>query len=95
VELRRTDVAGIAHLLQLVKISSDEYYADYESNNSSHMGGSERKAPISVKQTEFLLKQFTKRMGSPTLVPSTTGRKCRWLGVWKRSIGPLFWDRAV
>jgi len=63
VELSRRDVAGIAGLPPVPEISYDEYDADYESHNSSYMGGAKGKAPISLNQTEFSLKQFAKRMG--------------------------------
>jgi hypothetical protein len=64
-EPRRTDVAEIANLPPLPEISYDEFDADYESDNSSHLAGAEGKAPTSLKQMEFSLKQFAKRMGQP------------------------------
>jgi len=33
--------------------------------------------------------------GSPTLLHSTSGRKYGWLGVSRRSMGPLSWERTV
>jgi len=36
-----------------------------------------------------------KEWGSPTLVPSTNGRKYGWLGFWRRNIGQLSRDRTV
>ena len=109
-EPRRTDVAGIADLPPLPDISYDEFDADYESDDSSDLGGAEGKAPISLKQTEFSLKQFAKRMGQPN---SSAFNK--WKKVWvagfhekkHRSIipgqnrlkqqrdGPLRWEMAV
>jgi len=59
----RTDVAGIADLSQLPEIFYDQYDADYESDNLSDLGGAQGIAPISLKQTEFSLKQFAKMMG--------------------------------
>jgi hypothetical protein len=50
-------------LPSLTEISYDELDADAESDDSSDLGGAEGKAPISLKQTEFTLKQFAKRMG--------------------------------
>jgi hypothetical protein len=41
------------------------------------LGGAEGKAPISLKQTEFSLKQFAKRMGQPNF--STFNK---WKKVW-------------
>jgi hypothetical protein len=58
----RTDIADLP-LLQ--EISYDELDADYESDDTSHLGRAEGKAPISLKQTEFTLKQFAKSMGQP------------------------------
>jgi len=46
----------------LPEISYDEYDADDESDNSSDLGSAEGKPPVSLKQTEFSLKQFAKRM---------------------------------
>jgi hypothetical protein len=74
------------------------------------LGGAEGKAPISLKQTEFSMKQFAKRMGQPNF--STFNK---WKKVWvagfvenqHRSIlqeqnrlkqlsnGPLHWEMAV
>jgi len=49
----------------LPEISYGKFDADYESDDSSELGGAEGKAPTSLKQTEFSLKQFAKRMGQP------------------------------
>jgi len=43
-------------------MSYDEYDAADESDDMSDLGGAEGKPPISLKQTEFSLKQFAKRM---------------------------------
>jgi hypothetical protein len=91
----RTDVAGIADLPPLPEIAYDEFDADYESDDSLYLGGDEGKAPTSLKHTEFSLKQFAKKMGSPTLVHSTSGRKYGWLGYSRRSIGQLSRYRTV
>jgi len=53
-------VAGIVDLPLLPEISYDEFDTDAESDDLSDLGGAEGKAPISLKQTEFSLKQFTK-----------------------------------
>ena len=79
-EPRRTDIAGIANMLPLPEISYDEYDADYESNDSSDLGGANDTATISMKQMEFSLKPFGKGWGSPALLPSTSGREYGWLG---------------
>jgi hypothetical protein len=61
----RTDVGRINDLPPLQVISYDEYNAEYESNDSLDWGAAEGKAPISMKQREFSLKQFAKRMEQP------------------------------
>ena len=67
VEPWRTDDARISNLPPLSTISYDEYDERYGSNNSSNLGRAEGKVPISLKQTEFSLKQFGKRMRQPIL----------------------------
>jgi hypothetical protein len=106
----RTDVAGLADWTPLPEITYDEFDGDYESDDSSDLGGAEGKASISLKQTEFSLKQFAKRMRQPDF--STFNK---WKKVWvagfpekkHRSIilgqnhlnqqrdGPLPWEMAV
>jgi len=44
-------------------MSHDEYDAADESDDTSDLGGAEGTPPISLKQTEFSLKLFAKRMG--------------------------------
>jgi len=44
-------------------MSCDKYDAADETDDLSDVGGVEGKPPISLKQTEFSLKQFAKRMG--------------------------------
>jgi len=110
-EPRRTDVAGIADLPPLPEISYDQYDAEYESDDLSDLGGAEGKAPISLMQTEFSLKQFAKRMGQPKLSAFNKGNLKVWvagfLEMKHRSIirgqnrlkqlrnGPLHWESAV
>jgi len=50
-EARTTEVAGIADLPPLPEVFYDEYDADYESDDSSDLGGAECTAPIGSKQT--------------------------------------------
>jgi hypothetical protein len=103
-------VAGIADLPPLPEISCDEFDADAESDDSSDLGGDEGKAPISLKQTEFSLKQFGKRMGQPNFSAFN-----KWKKVWVAGFlekkhwsiipgqnclklmrnGPLRWEMAV
>jgi hypothetical protein len=64
VESRRTDVVGIVKLSPLPDISYDKFDVEYQSNVSSDFGGVERKAPTSLKQTEFSLKQCAKKNGA-------------------------------
>jgi len=58
-------------------MSYDVYDADDESDDSSHLGGEEGKPPISLKQTEFSLKQFAKRMGQANYSAFN-----KWKKVW-------------
>jgi len=108
-EPRSADVAGIADLPPLPEILYAEFNADYESNNSSDLGGTKGKAPISLKQTEFSLKQFAKRMGQPNFSMFNKRKKVLVAGFLKKkhwSIipgqnrlnqlrdGPLHWETA-
>jgi len=109
-EPRRTNVAGIADLPPLPEISYDQYDAEYESDDSSDLGWAEGKASISLKQTEFSLKQFAKRMGQPNFSAFNKWKKVWVAGVLEKrhwsSIqgqnrlkqlrnGPLHWEMAV
>jgi hypothetical protein len=47
----------------LPEISYDKYDKDEENDDLLDLGGAEGKLPVSLKQTEFSLKQFAKRMG--------------------------------
>jgi len=106
----RTDVAGIADLPPLLEILYDESDADYESNDSSDLGGADGKAPISSTLTEFSLKQFAKRMGQPNFSTFDKWKKIWVAGclekkdqsiMWGQNRlkqlgdGPLHWEIAV
>jgi len=58
-------MAGIADLPPLPEISYAEFDAGAESDDFSDLGAAEGNASISLKQTEFSLKQFSKKMGQP------------------------------
>jgi hypothetical protein len=77
-------VAAIAHLPPLPEISYDEFDADAESDDSSDLGGAEGKAPISLKQTEFSLKQFAQRMGQPNFSAFNKWKKVWMAGFFKK-----------
>jgi hypothetical protein len=62
-----TDVAAIVDMPSLPDMSYDEYDAVDESQDSSDLGGAEGKPPISLKQTEFSLKHFARKMGQPNI----------------------------
>jgi len=105
-----TDVARIAELPPLPELSYDEYDADDESNDSSDLCGANGIPPVSLKQTEFSLKKFAKRMGQANYSAFN-----KWKKVWvagflekkHRSIirgqnrfkqvrdEPLHWETAV
>jgi hypothetical protein len=70
-------VAGIVGFPPLPDISYDEFDADAESDDSSDLGGPEGKTPISLKQTEFSLKQFANRMGQTNFSAFN-----KWKKVW-------------
>jgi len=106
----KTDVAGIADLPPLPEMFYDGYDAADESHNSSDLGGAEGKPPISLKQMEFSLKQFAKRMGQPNFSAFNKWKKVWVVGFFKKkhqSIirgqyrlkqvrdGPLHWEMAV
>ena len=61
-------MAGIVNLPPLPEIAHDEFDADAESDDLLDLGGAEGKAPMCLKQTEFSLKQFGKRIGQPNFV---------------------------
>jgi hypothetical protein len=107
---RWTAVARFADLPPLPEIPYDEFDADYESGDSSDLGGAQSKAPISLKQMEFSLKQFAKRMRQPNCSGFNKWKKVWVAGILEkkyRSIipgqnrlqqqrdGPLQWNMAV
>jgi len=109
-EPRKTDVAGIADLPLLPEMSCDEYDAANESDDSSDWGSAEGKPLISLKQTEFSLKQFANRMGQANYSASNKWEKVCVAGFLEkrhRSIirgqnrlkqfrdGPRHWETAV
>jgi len=90
-ELRRTDIEGIADWPPLPDIAYDEFDSDYESDDSSDLGWAEGKAPISLEQTEFSLKQFARRMGQPNFSAYNKWKKvwgAGFLGTMHRSMIP-------
>jgi len=68
---------GLPICLHYQRFPIAEYDADYESNNSSDLGGAKGKAPISLKQMEFSLKQFAKTMRQPNFSACN-----KWKKVW-------------
>jgi hypothetical protein len=70
-------VAVIGDLPPLPDISDDKFDTDAESEYLSYLSGAEGKAPISLKRTEFSLKQFVKRMGQPNVSAIN-----KWKNVW-------------
>jgi len=61
------------------------YDAADESHNSSDLGGAESKPPISLKQTEFSLKQFAKRTGQPNFSAFSKWKKVWVVGFLKKN----------
>ena len=74
---QRTDVAGIANFPSLPECSCDEYCPDYESDNSSDLGGADGTTSTSLKRTEFSLKHVAKTMGQPNFSAFN-----KWKKVW-------------
>jgi len=100
----------MADLPPLPEISYNKYDADDESDDLLNLGGAEGKPPVSLKQTEFSLKQFAKRMGQANYSAFN-----KWKKVWVAGFlekkhwfiirgqnrlkqlrdGPLHWETAV
>jgi len=57
---------------------------DAENDDSSDLGGAEGKAPISLKQTEFSLKQFAKWMRQPNFSAFNKWKKVWVAGFFKK-----------
>jgi len=109
VERRMTDVAGSVDLHPSSEISYDKFDEDNQSNNSSDLGRAKGNAPISLKQTQFSLKEFPKGKGQPNFC-AFNKRKKGWVAGFLqkkyRSIflgqnrlnqqqsGPLNWEMA-
>jgi hypothetical protein len=56
-------------------MSYDEYDAADGSDDLSDLGSAEAKPPISLKQMQFSLKQFAKRMRQPNSGAFNKGKK--------------------
>jgi hypothetical protein len=89
-EPRKRDVAGIADLPPLPEMSYDEYHAADESDDCLDSG----KPPLSLKQTEFSLKQFAKRMGQLNFGTFQKWKKVWVAGFLRRSFGPVSGGRT-
>ena len=61
----------------MLEISYDNYDADDVSDDPSDLGGGEGNPPISLKQNEFSLKQFAKRMAQANFNEFN-----KWKKVW-------------
>jgi len=92
-EPRRTDAQEIGKFSPLLGISYDQYDADHESDDSSDSGGAESKASISLKQTEFSLKQFAKRMGQPKFSTFNKWKKVWVAGFLEKKHRSIFWGQ--
>jgi hypothetical protein len=110
VEPRKTHAADIWDLPPLPEMSYDEYDAADESYDLSDLGTGEGIPPISLKQTEFSLKQFAKMMGQPNFSAFNKWKKVWVLGFHEKKHrfivrgqnrlkhvrhGCLHWGRAV
>jgi hypothetical protein len=75
-------------------MSYDEYHAADESDDCLDSGGAEGKPPLSLKQTEFSLKQFAKRMGQLNFGAFQEWKKVWVAGFLRRSFGPVSGGRT-
>jgi len=109
-EPRITDAAGIKDLLPVLDVDYIEYDADDESDHLLDLGCAAGQQPMSLKQIEFSLKQFAKRMGQANYSVFNKWKKgwvAGWLEKKHRSImqgqnhlkqiqeGPLHWETVV
>jgi hypothetical protein len=92
-ELCKTDVAGIANLHPWLEMSYDKYDAADESNDLSGLGSAEGKYPISLKQAEFSLKQYAKRMGQANFCTFDKWKKGWVVGYLEKRHGSIIWGQ--
>jgi len=110
VELRTTNIAAIEDLPPLPELSYNKYEAYDSCNDLLDLGGAQGNAPMSLKQTEFSLKEFAKKMEQPNYSAFNKGNKvwvARFIEKRHRSIilgqshlkplwdRPLNWELAV
>jgi len=93
--LRNTDVAVISDWPPLPDICCVKYHPNYESDDSSDLARAEGKDPSALSRQNSPWSNLPKGWGSPTWLHSTSGRKYRWLGFFRRSIGPLCGDKTI
>ena len=65
-------------------MSYDEHDADDQRDDSLDLGGAEGKPPVSLKQTEFSLKQFAKKMGQANYSAFNKWKKIWEAGFWEK-----------
>jgi hypothetical protein len=109
-EPRKTDVAMITEFPPLPEMSYDNYDADDERDILSDLGGTEHILPVSLKHTEFSLKQIAEKIGYANYSAFNKWKKggvAVFLEKKQRSIirgqtwlkqvcnGPLHWEMAV
>jgi hypothetical protein len=90
VELRKTDVARIVDLPPSPENSYDKYDADDGSDVSLDLYGVESKPPVRLKQTEFSLMQYAKRMGKGNCSLFNKQKKVWMASVLRRPVRPGF-----
>jgi hypothetical protein len=77
----------------LPEISYHEYDADDKSDDSSDLGRAEGKSPVSLKQTEFSLKQFAKRMGQANYSAFNKWKKGWVAGFLEKKHRSIIWGQ--
>jgi len=86
-------VRMIVDLLPIPDICYDNYDADDESDDSLDFGGAEGKPLVSLKQTEFSLKQFAKRMRQANHSAYNNWKKVWVAGFLEKQHWSLIWGQ--
>jgi len=90
---RKKDVARIVELPPWPEISYDEYDANNESDNSLDLGSAEGQSPVSLKQTEFSVKQFANRMGQANYSAFNKWKKGWVAGFLEKKHRSIIWGQ--
>lgn len=90
-EPQDTDVTGIVHMPSLLVISYHNYDSDDKRDDSFDLGGTQGKSPISLKQTEFSMNPFAKKMGQANYSAFNKWKK-KWVAeILKKKHWSVIW----